>query len=96
MKPRDTISAAINSAAAGGRVALVGFLTAGYPSRRQFKDHLAAVMSACDVVEIGVPFSDPMADGTTIRGARRWRHATLDTRGARGNVSGSRCVQCRA
>jgi tryptophan synthase alpha chain len=47
----------------------VGYLTAGFPNRRQFKDNLAAVMSACDVVEIGVPFSDPMADGTTIQRA---------------------------
>jgi len=69
MKPRDTISAAINGAVACGRPALVGFLTAGFPSRRQFKDNLQAVLGACDVVEIGVPFSDPMADGTTIQRA---------------------------
>lgn len=69
MKPRDSLAAAISTAAADGRVALVGFLTAGFPSRRQFKHDLAAVMSACDVVEIGVPFSDPMADGTTIQRA---------------------------
>jgi tryptophan synthase alpha chain len=54
---------------AQGRPALIGFLTAGFPTRRQFKDILAAVVSACDVVEIGVPFSDPMADGTTIQRA---------------------------
>jgi tryptophan synthase alpha chain len=69
MRPTDTISTAIQSAAAQGRPALVGYLTAGFPSRRQFKDNLAAVVSACDVVEIGVPFSDPMADGTTIQRA---------------------------
>jgi tryptophan synthase alpha chain len=69
MKPRDTISSAITTAVAQGRPALVGFLTAGFPSRRQFKANLAAVISACDVVEIGVPFSDPMADGTTIQRA---------------------------
>src|SRR6202051_2998709 len=69
MKPRDTISAAINAAVPSGRPALVGFLTAGFPSRRQFKDTLTAVLGACDVVEIGVPFSDPMADGTTIQRA---------------------------
>lgn len=69
MKPRDTISAAISTAAAQGRPALVGFLTAGFPSRREFKNNLAAVISACDVVEIGVPFTDPMADGTTIQRA---------------------------
>lgn len=69
MKPRDLIAAAITAAVSAGRPALVGFLTAGFPSRRQFKENLAAVVSACDVVEIGVPFSDPMADGTTIQRA---------------------------
>jgi tryptophan synthase alpha chain len=67
--PRDSISAAIQAAAEEGRPALVGFLTAGFPSRRKFKENLAAVADACDVVEIGVPFSDPMADGTTIQRA---------------------------
>ena len=42
--PRDTISAAIQAAAAKGRPALVGFLTAGFPTRRGFKDNLAAVV----------------------------------------------------
>jgi tryptophan synthase alpha chain len=65
----EGISAAIQAAAAKGRPALVGYLTAGFPSRRQFKASLAAVAAGCDVVEIGVPFSDPMADGTTIQRA---------------------------
>jgi tryptophan synthase alpha chain len=67
--PRESISAAIDAATAQGRPALVGYLTAGFPTRRQFKDNLAAVAGGCDVVEIGVPFSDPMADGTTIQRA---------------------------
>jgi tryptophan synthase alpha chain len=67
--PRDTVAAAIQTAALQGRPALVGFLTAGFPTRLGFKDNLAAVASVCDVVEIGVPFSDPMADGTTIQRA---------------------------
>jgi tryptophan synthase alpha chain len=67
--PRDAISAAIRASVAKGRPALVGFLTAGFPTRRQFKANLAAVADVCDVVEIGVPFSDPMADGTTIQRA---------------------------
>ena len=69
MKPRDTISGAIQAAAAQGRPALVGYLTAGFPTRKDFKKNLAAVAGECDVVEIGVPFSDPMADGTTIQRA---------------------------
>lgn len=67
--PCDTICVAIQAAVAKGRPALVGFLTAGFPTRREFKANLAAVAAVCDVVEIGVPFSDPMADGTTIQRA---------------------------
>jgi tryptophan synthase alpha chain len=65
----EHIGAAIQAAVAKGRPALVGYLTAGFPSRRQFKENLAAVAGGCDVVEIGVPFSDPMADGATIQRA---------------------------
>jgi tryptophan synthase alpha chain len=67
--PRDTISAAIREAARKGQPALVGFLTAGFPTRLGFKDNLAAVAEVCDVVEVGVPFTDPMADGTTVQRA---------------------------
>jgi tryptophan synthase alpha chain len=67
--PSERISAAIQAVVKQGRPALVGYLTAGFPNRRQFKDNLAAVADACDVVEIGVPFSDPMADGTTVQRA---------------------------
>lgn len=69
MRPGDTISAAIRAVRAQGRPALVGFLTAGFPDRAAFAAQLDAVMSSCDVVEIGVPFSDPMADGSTIERA---------------------------
>ena len=68
-KPRDTISAAIRRAAAGGRPAVVGFMTAGFPDRAGFAQNLRSIASEADVVEIGVPFSDPMADGATIQRA---------------------------
>jgi tryptophan synthase alpha chain len=67
--PRDTISTAIRHAAAAGRPALVGFMTAGFPDRAGFRANLASIGAAADVVEIGVPFSDPMADGMTIQRA---------------------------
>jgi tryptophan synthase alpha chain len=67
MSPREAISAAIRTAAAKGEPALVAFLTAGYPSREKFREHLQAVAAGADVVEIGVPFTDPMADGVTIQ-----------------------------
>src|SRR5471032_2883704 len=67
--PSDIVAAAIQAAVSQGRTALVGFLTAGFPSRRAFKGDLAAVAGVCEVVEIGVPFTDPMADGTTVQRA---------------------------
>lgn len=65
----ESIAAAIRQACARQRVALVGYLTAGFPSRDRFREHLLAIASAADVVEIGVPFTDPMADGMTIQRA---------------------------
>jgi tryptophan synthase alpha chain len=69
MKPRERIAAAIAAAATERRPALVGFITAGFPSRDGFRRDLAEVAAGCDVVEVGVPFSDPMADGSTIQRA---------------------------
>lgn len=66
-----SIGAAIRRANAAGHVAMVGFLTAGFPSRARFAEDLTRVASSADVVEIGVPFSDPMADGLTIQRASR-------------------------
>jgi tryptophan synthase alpha chain len=69
MSPRERISAAIREARGG--TAIVGFITAGYPSREKFRDHLTQVGNEADVVEIGVPFTDPMADGMTIQRSSR-------------------------
>jgi tryptophan synthase alpha chain len=63
------IGAAIRVRSSSGQPAVIAFLTAGYPARERFREHLTAVASAADVVEIGVPFSDPMADGVTIQRA---------------------------
>jgi tryptophan synthase alpha chain len=70
------ISAAIRAAAKRNEPAIVAFLTAGFPSPEKFRAHLAAVASVADVVEIGVPFTDPMADGMTIQ---RASHAALQS-----------------
>ena len=56
--------------AAEGR-AIVAYLTAGLPSLESFADVLLRVAAVADAVEIGVPFSDPMADGPTIQAASR-------------------------
>jgi tryptophan synthase alpha chain len=65
--PGEQITNAIRNAHAKGDPALVAYLTAGYPSKALFTEHLRAVAAGADVVEIGVPFTDPMADGVTIQ-----------------------------
>ncbi len=67
MQPHETIKHALEAARSAGRTGLVPFITAGYPSPDGFADTLARVSRVGDVVEIGVPFSDPMADGMTIQ-----------------------------
>lgn len=67
MQPHERITAAVNSAKDSGRAALVPFMTAGYPEPSGFVDTLTAVASKGEVVELGIPFSDPMADGMTIQ-----------------------------
>jgi tryptophan synthase alpha chain len=69
--PRETISNAIRGAATQGRPAVVGFMTAGFPDKAGFRASLGAIAAAADVVEIGIPFTDPMADGMTIQRASR-------------------------
>jgi tryptophan synthase alpha chain len=71
MLPRDAISEAIRSESLHGRPALIAFMTAGFPSRGRFATDLLRVGEAADVIEIGVPFSDPMADGMTIQRSSR-------------------------
>jgi tryptophan synthase alpha chain len=53
---------------AESRKALVCYLTAGFPDRERSLETLSAVESSgADVIEIGVPFSDPIADGPVIQ-----------------------------
>jgi tryptophan synthase alpha chain len=69
VSPREHVSAAIRAAAANGEPALVAYITAGFPSRERFREHLRTLAAAADVIEVGVPFTDPMADGVTIQRA---------------------------
>jgi tryptophan synthase alpha chain len=65
------LEAAIRAAGRAGRPALAAYVVAGYPSRAAFGGLLAAVAREADVVEIGVPFTDPLADGVTLQAASR-------------------------
>jgi tryptophan synthase alpha chain len=51
-----------------GRKALVAYITAGHPDRERSLDLLRTVAaSGADIVEVGIPFSDPLADGPVIQ-----------------------------
>ncbi|WP_244927621.1 tryptophan synthase subunit alpha [Nocardioides sp. W7] len=65
-----TTSTAFEKAKADDRAALVGYLPAGYPDVPGAIDALLAMVDAgCDVIEIGLPYSDPVMDGPTIQAA---------------------------
>ena len=60
----------IRAAKNEGRLALIPFVTAGFPSRERFWDIICELDEAgADVIEIGVPFSDPVADGPVVEAA---------------------------
>ncbi len=59
--------------------AFIGFLTAGDPTIEKTVEYILAMVEAgCDLVEIGIPFSDPMAEGVVIQDAnvRALKHNT--------------------
>lgn len=65
-----TTSTAFEKAKAESRAALVGYLPAGYPDVPGGIDALKVLVDAgCDVIEIGLPYSDPVMDGPTIQAA---------------------------
>lgn len=60
----------IRAANAAGRTALIPFVTAGFPSRESFWPVIRMLdASGADIIEIGVPFSDPVADGPAVEEA---------------------------
>ncbi|MEV0792526.1 tryptophan synthase subunit alpha [Kribbella sp. NPDC050459] len=62
--------AAIRTANDEGRAALVGYLPAGFPTYDGGVDAIKALVDGgCDVLEIGLPYSDPVMDGVTIQRA---------------------------
>jgi tryptophan synthase alpha chain len=71
MQPGTDVADAIRSGAARSSPALIAYLTAGFPTMGDFEQALEQAVGIADVVEVGVPFSDPMADGLTIQQSSR-------------------------
>ena len=64
------ITEAFENAKAQGRGAFVAYLTIGYPSLAKCEAAIDTLVSeGADIIELGVPFSDPFADGAVIRSA---------------------------
>lgn len=71
-KGTDRIAAAFARAAEEDRAALIVYLTAGYPDPETSRACLrAAVEGGADIIEVGLPFSDPIMDGPTIQAANQ-------------------------
>jgi len=66
---RDRIAECFARCRAEGRSALVGYLTAGDPDIATSEELLLTLADKVDILEIGMPFSDPMADGPVIQAA---------------------------
>lgn len=69
------IAAAFSAALAADRTALIPYVVAGYPTYDDsFAAACAAIDAGADLLEIGLPYSDPLADGATLQ---RASHAAL-------------------
>ncbi len=69
------IAAAFDGARRAGRAALIPYVVAGYPDYDgSFDAAVAAIDAGADLLEIGLPYSDPLADGATLQ---RASHAAL-------------------
>ena len=92
-RPVTAVSAAFEQAAAEDRAALVGYLPAGFPSvGGAIEAALAMAEAGADVIEIGLPYSDPLIDGPVIQeavhralhGGHQGRRRAAHRRGRRG------------
>lgn len=83
MTGEERIASAFEKAGGEGRAALMPYMMAGFPDRESSLAVAAAYAdSGADLIELGVPFSDPLADGPTIHAAATAAleaGATLDT-----------------
>ena len=99
------IAAAFATARAAGRAAFIPYLTAGDPDLATTRRLVEAmVRGGADIVELGVPFSDPIADGPVnqraaeraLRPAVLWRKGCFGSRSAEGCRFVERLLSVRA
>jgi tryptophan synthase alpha chain len=87
LSPLSAITRAFQDRNAEGKAALVPYICAGSPSAEAtFEMMVAAADAGADVLELGIPFSDPLADGPTIQ------KASFDALEAGMSVAGSLAI----
>lgn len=64
--PPGRLGRVFDACHAEGRAALIGYLPTGYPDVATSIDAMVAMSSDCDIIEVGVPYSDPGMDGPVI------------------------------
>ena len=68
--PASTLASVFARCKAEGRSALIGYLPVGYPTvEGSLESFRTMVEAGCDIIEVGVPYSDPVMDGPTIQEA---------------------------
>lgn len=69
---RPTLESRILAAREAGRFARIPFITAGFPDESRFCQAVLELdANGADIIEIGIPFSDPVADGPVVEEASR-------------------------
>lgn len=66
---KDRIQSAFDLARTEGRAAFIAYLPADYPDKAAFQREARALLEHADLLEIGLPYSDPLGDGPTIQKA---------------------------
>ena len=64
--PAGRLGPIFDACRAEGRAALIGYLPTGYPDVDTSIDAMVAISANCDIIEVGVPYSDPGMDGPVI------------------------------
>lgn len=64
--PPGRLGPVFDACRAQGRAALIGYLPTGYPDVSTSIDAMVAMSAECDIIEVGVPYSDPGMDGPVI------------------------------
>ncbi|MFT4126175.1 MAG: tryptophan synthase subunit alpha [Gordonia sp. (in: high G+C Gram-positive bacteria)] len=68
--PASRLGAVFAQCRADDRAALIGYLPVGYPTVDRSLEHFTTMVEAgCDIIEVGIPYSDPVMDGPTIQDA---------------------------